>query len=942
MFATIVTKEQRMNRKALFRDISILAAFMVVTVLALSQIPRISVDGSIDAFVPSNHPIMGINDEIESTFGSLDSIVVAVSLSFGSVLEPDVMSLVEEMTSELEAIPLVESVTSLANVDYVTSSADEMVVVPLVESTDAGGARVTSRRITEWQEAYVGTVVSSDLKTTAIIVQPRADATPHDLSDIYETARRLATERSSANVHIRIAGAQVYEEEIARSVGADVRYLIPVAAALIILVLALSFRRFLGVALPVLSIAVAGVWVVGVIGVTGITLTMATLLVPVLLLVVGSAYGIHVMQHFYEDVAEQGGFVSYEKLAQIIRVGTGAIRKPILLAGITTAAGFAAQLSSPLGPFRVFGVLSAVGVGAALLTSLVLIPALLRLRYRRGLDADVFRKPDRTDLPNRPRRLTVVLKWTITHGKNGVLLVSLALVAATVLMIPSIRVGTNIANFFKPSSQVAEDARAINADLGGTGIISVQIDAPQPGDILQPDFLSDLEEFGTYLADKYPAVTGVRSVVPSIKRINSILNHDSVPYEVKESPEPTFDFFGDNGFFSDGGSDGGAFAATTSAPDVAEGARTTDPSAFVAGVPADSTDRPLTYEDIAAMLESAALDAGVDADMHAVIQEFLAQGNVNGAAFNEIPSDPAKYGLATNEDLKDLVAQYLVLYSGNLDMFINDALEPDRTLVTVQVNDESRDLLVALRKDITAFWDGHLGAGWRATIGGPSTLVLVLSELVTRSQYLSLVGALVIVWAIVAITFRSPLAGLFGLIPVVFALIGVFLSMATFGFYLDVVTSLLAALAIGIGVDYGIHLMSAYRRALYSGHQHPLDVVYRTTGSAIVFNATSVAVGFLSLLASQFVPIRQVGILFSVSMVFAGAASLIVLPIALELFSPRFITRGIPHLPHDSDTRRQYETTRSIDDPSSAAGPSGARRDGTGDHAAGLGEPTSR
>jgi hypothetical protein len=117
--------------------------------------------------------------------------------------------------------------------------------------------------------------------------------------------------------------------------------------------------------------------------------------------------------------------------------------------------------------------------------------------------------------------------------------------------------------------------------------------------------------------------------------------------------------------------------------------------------------------------------------------------------------------------------------------------------------------------------------------------------------------------------------------------------MAVFGFYLDVVTSVLAALAIGIGVDYGIHLMSAYRRELTAGHPNPLRAVYRTTGSAILFNAASVAIGFLSLLFSLFVPIRQVGILFSVSMVLAGAASLVVLPPAIEYFSPRFISRGI-------------------------------------------------
>jgi len=68
-----------------------------------------------------------------------------------------------------------------------------------------------------------------------------------------------------------------------------------------------------------------------------------------------------------------------------------------------------------------------------------------------------------------------------------------------------------------------------------------------------------------------------------------------------------------------------------------------------------------------------------------------------------------------------------------------------------------------------------------------------------------------------------------------------------------------------------------------------LDAVYRTTGKAVFINAISVAVGFLSLIISQFVPIQQMGILFAMSMLFACLASLIVLPVILINFQPKFL-----------------------------------------------------
>ena len=120
-------------------------------------------------------------------------------------------------------------------------------------------------------------------------------------------------------------------------------------------------------------------------------------------------------------------------------------------------------------------------------------------------------------------------------------------------------------------------------------------------------------------------------------------------------------------------------------------------------------------------------------------------------------------------------------------------------------------------ENIESFWDYYLTDDWSYVIGGGATLQYVLSNLVIKSQYISLIAALVVVWFIITVMFRSPLAGLIGLIPVFFALAGIFLFMILFQFNLDIITSLLASLAIGIGVDYAIHIMNAYKRNIVRG-----------------------------------------------------------------------------------------------------------------------------
>ena len=141
-----------------------------------------------------------------------------------------------------------------------------------------------------------------------------------------------------------------------------------------------------------------------------------------------------------------------------------------------------------------------------------------------------------------------------------------------------------------------------------------------------------------------------------------------------------------------------------------------------------------------------------------------------------------------------------------------------------------------------------------------------------------------------SLIFRSPIAGLLGAIPVVFALMGIFSFMVILKINLDIITSLLAALAIGIGVDYAIHFLAALQRHNNLDKiEESLQQVMNTTGKAIVINAASVILGFIGLIFSRFMPIRQLGILFCVSMLFAGLSSLTVLPMVTIKLKPKFI-----------------------------------------------------
>jgi len=141
------------------------------------------------------------------------------------------------------------------------------------------------------------------------------------------------------------------------------------------------------------------------------------------------------------------------------------------------------------------------------------------------------------------------------------------------------------------------------------------------------------------------------------------------------------------------------------------------------------------------------------------------------------------------------------------------------------------------------------------------------------------------VWLLVLLTFKSAKLATLSLIPCLFALSSVFGVMVIFHIKLDIITSLLAALCIGVGVDYAIHLISAFQR-----NDQSVTEVMQTTGKAIMANAASVALGFSGLLFSRFVPIANMGLLFSIAMISAALSALLILG-AIKLHYSSLITR---------------------------------------------------
>lgn len=176
-------------------------------------------------------------------------------------------------------------------------------------------------------------------------------------------------------------------------------------------------------------------------------------------------------------------------------------------------------------------------------------------------------------------------------------------------------------------------------------------------------------------------------------------------------------------------------------------------------------------------------------------------------------------------------------------------------------------------------------------VGGFSMIFSQLARLMVTGQIESLFLAILLVSLLLMLLFRSFEAGIVSAIPLLLAMIILFGLMGYLGITLNVATTMLSSIMIGVGIDYTIHFLWRYKEERQAGRDRVEGIKHTiiTTGRGITFNAFSVIFGFTALLMSNFAPVRFFGFLVFVSIFACLVGAMLLIPAILVLFKPRFL-----------------------------------------------------
>lgn len=738
----------------------IILTVVVITAFFGMQLKNLTIDSDVLNSLPDEDPVAKLYKNIGEKYGGM--YLAMIVLETDDVFNTEVLQHVKQITDTLKYTEGISTVSSLTDIIDIKNVDGGIEVGKLVDEYDLPTTKAEMQKLKQYvfsKDLYKGSIVSDDGTATMILMTFEDDVDKQVLADKIQKNIELL----NLPEKLYFGGLPMMMNNVSTSMRADLQKLMPIVFFLIAFILLLSFRSVRGVFLPLLTALIAVIWTLGMMVVLGFQLTMISNNIPIILLAVGSAYTIHVINRINQTIDNNRRQAIITALTYIVI--------PVLLAAITTAIGFVSFVfGAYLTTIRDFGIFSSLGTLFAVILSIFLVPALIAVFSKKTLEntskQTANKKPTKKKTDILSQYLLKPLIGILFSKPKTILAIWFIVISVSISGLFMIKASVNMEEYFKPDHPSRVSEEVMQNKFGGTQPIFVRF----TGDMQNPEVLNLMIKTGEYM-EKNPFISKTHSIANLIEEMNDAMGEGKSIPKSQDKIEQLW-------FLLDG-------------------------------------------QDIMSQLVGDDLDEGI-------IQ--------------------SKFASPKSEDMADFLT-YM------------------KTFVQENSNEKCKI----------------------EVSGMPSVYVQMLRSLIS-SQFSSLLIAIILVLIIVGLILKSFTKGLYATIPIIATILILFGYMGYAGISLNIATVLVASIALGIGIDYSIHIITHFSHAMAekgSTVEKALQETLSVSGKAIVINVISVAAGFLVLLFSEMIPLQNFGLLVALSMIGSGLGALTLLPIVLILVNKK-------------------------------------------------------
>lgn len=682
------------------------------------------------------------------------------------------------------------------------------------------------------------TLISQDKKAIAIYVP----ITSKDVSyEIAEQLRDKTKQFLKSEEHYYITGLPVAQDQFGVEMFKQMAISAPMAMMLIFALMWWFFRSIRFVVAPMIVAVISVVITMGLLVVTGHTVHIMSSMIPIFIMPIAVLDAVHILSDFFDK------YPKVKNRSLTIKHVMEELSKPMFYTSLTTCAGFGSLAFTPIPPVQIFGIFVAIGVFVAWVLTVTLVPAYIMLMPESFFENFGGVHHDKDTFFNKV--LDGIARLTYRHAKL-VIIVALLLGGVAYLGMMRIEINDNPVKWFSSSHEIRVADKELNKRFAGTYMAYLNLSVVDDGNLLQQKqmLLASIAEIDSPESKELQGYIGtldedvVRLAQLYIDQKQALANSDDI-WENWDQLALRLDALRQQ-------------EQVFKQPEMLRYIESLQTHLLSTGLVGKSNALP---------------------DVVKTVHRALFLGSEDHFT---IPNS------------SDAVAQTLLTYeSSHRPQDLWHFVTPDYRHVNVWIQLKSGDNkdMNAVITAVNEFLNGHpapitLEAKWF----GLTYINTVWQDKMVSGMLEAFAGSFIIVFVMMVVLFRSVVWGALCMVPLLLTISLIYGVIGLIGKDYDMPVAVLSSLSLGLAVDYAIHFLARSREMYQGDWQKTVANVFGEPARAIVRNVIVIGIGFLPLLAAPLVPYQTVGVFISAILLFAGAATLLLLP-ALMTIGKRFI-----------------------------------------------------
>ncbi len=334
----------------------VLGLTALISIVAILMLFRMSFNADVSSFLLEGNATGEEFAALQEKYETTDPINVVASLPDGERFTTSAnVALIAELSDTLEGVEGVVSVASVVP-DTNPLTGQPLTADAIAQAPDAIVAGAIS------QNPIADLLVSENGQHTLLIVTPGSDPT---------VAATNVIDVTQEGLELTFSGNPVVWASVLGLISWFLLILPPLVIALLVLVFFSTIGDRKLSAIAIVPAGLGSLWAFGVIFGAGIQIDVITVIVPIFVIVMGSADGLHFVTHFQEQSELTDDPV------ERVRSALSEVGVPMILTTVSTAAGFLALLATDVQPIRQLGLFTAIGITFAGIVSFFSLPALM-------------------------------------------------------------------------------------------------------------------------------------------------------------------------------------------------------------------------------------------------------------------------------------------------------------------------------------------------------------------------------------------------------------------------------------------------------------------------------------------------------------------------------------------------------------------------------------